>query len=117
MKYMKEITVVELQNRLKARKEGKDEFHLLDVRLPNEVAIATIPGSDLLIPIQELPNRVSELDAWKNDGTDLLIFCRSGNRSGTACNLLESHGFHNTFNVKGGVLAWSDQVDNTVKKY
>ncbi|TGK11952.1 rhodanese-like domain-containing protein [Leptospira fletcheri] len=107
----------ELKTRLDARNTGKDDFYLLDVRNPNEQEICLIEGTDLLIPVSELPARVSELDAWKNSGKDVVVYCRSGGRSGNACAFLKSTGFSKVFNLEGGVLQYSDDVDSTLAKY
>ncbi|PJZ67177.1 rhodanese-like domain-containing protein [Leptospira wolffii] len=108
---------IELKSRLDARKSGKDDFYLLDVRNPNEQEISIIEGTDLLIPVTELPGRVGELDSWKNSGKDLIVYCRSGGRSGNACAFLKSVGFAKVFNLEGGILQYSDDVDSSLAKY
>lgn len=112
-----EIDTPTLKKRLDDRAAGKDRFHLLDVRNPHEQEIALIPGTDRLIPVGELEARLSELEDWKNDGQDLIVYCRSGGRSGNAVALLLQKGFQNCYNVKGGTLAYSDLVDPSMKKY
>jgi adenylyltransferase/sulfurtransferase len=87
--------------------------YLLDVRNPYEVAIASIPGTDKLIPVDQLPERISELDS----AVEMVIYCRSGVRSGRAVELLKSVGFHKVKNLVGGVLRWADDVDPSVAKY
>ncbi|NNJ10989.1 molybdopterin-synthase adenylyltransferase MoeB [Chloroflexales bacterium ZM16-3] len=87
--------------------------YLLDVRNPYEVAIASIPGTDKLIPVDQLPERISELDS----SVEMVIYCRSGARSGRAVELLKSVGFHKVKNLVGGVLRWADDVDPSVAKY
>ncbi|MGH9518639.1 MAG: rhodanese-like domain-containing protein, partial [Terriglobales bacterium] len=85
---------------------------LLDVREPHEFDIARIPGS-VLIPLGELPGRLGELDP----AADIVVHCKAGGRSMKAARLLQSEGFAHVRNLKGGILAWSDQVDSSVPKY
>jgi adenylyltransferase/sulfurtransferase len=89
-----------------------DDFLLLDVREPHEFQIARIPGGKL-IPLGDLPKRVNELDS----SVEIVAHCRSGVRSGKACDFLRQAGFKKVKNLTGGILAWSDQVDPTVPKY
>lgn len=86
---------------------------LLDVRNPYEVDIATIPGTSKVIPVDQLPERLGELDS----ALDMVIYCRSGARSGRAVELLKSAGFRKVRNLVGGILRWSDDVDPSVAKY
>lgn len=88
---------------LKARIAAGESLILLDVRQPEEHAEKNIEGS-LLIPLGELPERVDELEAHRN--SELIVYCRSGNRSGQACMFLEAAGFTNPVNLTGGMLAW-----------
>lgn len=88
---------------LKARLEANESIVILDVRQPEEHAEKNIPGA-ILIPLGELPMRMGELDAYK--GKELVVYCRSGNRSGQACMLLQMSGFANPVNLRGGMLAW-----------
>jgi len=96
---------------VKARIDRGDKFRLLDVREPHEYQIARIPTSQL-IPLGELPKRLSELDSTM----EIVAHCKSGVRSAKAVDLLKQAGFH-ARNMKGGILAWSDKVDPTVPKY
>jgi adenylyltransferase/sulfurtransferase len=104
-----EITPAELAELL----QQPDRPFLLDVRNPYEVAIASIPGTDLVIPVDQLPERINELDTAR----EMVVYCRSGARSGRAVDLLKSAGFRKVKNLIGGVLRWSDDVDPTVAKY
>jgi len=97
---------------LKARQDRGDKFVLLDVREPYEYDIARIPGSKL-IPLGELPSRMSELDS----ADEIVIHCKMGGRSAKALRQLQKAGFSKLLNVEGGILAWSDRVDPTVPKY
>ncbi|MGH9339625.1 MAG: molybdopterin-synthase adenylyltransferase MoeB [Acidobacteriota bacterium] len=91
--------------------QGKDLF-LLDVRDPHEVQICEIGGSHL-IPLGELLDRLSELDSAR----DIVAYCRSGQRSARAIEMMRQAGFQKLRNLRGGILAWSDQVDPSVPKY
>lgn len=88
------------------------DFTLIDVREPHEYQICKIPKAQL-IPLGDLPKRLSELNA----SADLVIHCKSGARSAKACDLLRQNGFSKVRNMKGGILAWSDKVDPSVPKY
>ncbi len=103
------ITPLELANWLQA----DNRPFLLDVRNPYEVAIASIPGTDRLIPIDQLPERIHELDSAR----EMVVYCRSGVRSARAVELLKQAGFRKIKNLEGGILRWSDEVDPTVAKY
>ncbi len=105
---MREITPVEL----KAKQDAGEPFVLVDVREPYEYEIAKIPGS-ILIPLGEIERRAEELP----DDQEIVLQCRSGMRSAQALGVLQSKGFTNLANLKGGILAWSDTVDPSVPKY
>jgi adenylyltransferase/sulfurtransferase len=92
--------------------DRKDKFTLVDVREPNEFEIARIPGARLL-PLSELQNRAHELDT----ADDIVVHCKSGVRSLKAIAALKQMGFKKLTNVKGGILAWSDEIDSAVPKY
>jgi adenylyltransferase/sulfurtransferase len=102
------IDVVDVKQKL----ERADNFTLIDVREPHEYQIARIPGAKL-IPLGDLPKRVSEL----NPEAEYVMHCKSGARSQKAVDLLKEKGFKNVRNMTGGILAWSDKVDPTVPKY
>lgn len=87
--------------------------YLLDVRNPYETYIASIPQTDRLIPVNMLSSHIEELDRER----DIVIYCRSGQRSAQAVNLLRGAGFERVKNLVGGVLRWSDEVDPSVPKY
>ncbi|HJZ12010.1 MAG TPA: ThiF family adenylyltransferase, partial [Acidobacteriota bacterium] len=97
---------------LKKMMERKDSFYLLDVRESHEVDICTLPGSHL-IPRGQLASRVNEL----NSADEIIVYCRSGQRSGMAVDFLKRTGFRKVKNLVGGILAWSDEVDPSVPKY
>ncbi len=96
---------------LKARMDKGDELYILDVREPHEYDICNLNGH--LIPLGELPRRVHELDSSR----EIVAHCRSGKRSADAVDFLQKAGFKKIWNLKGGILAWSDDVDPTVPKY
>jgi rhodanese-related sulfurtransferase len=83
-------------------------FLLLDVREPEEFTgeLGHIPGS-LLIPLKELPARVSEIEPYKEK--DIVVICRAGVRSTTASAILTGLGFEHVSNLKGGMIDWNDQ--------
>ena len=102
-----EITPVELKQRL----DRGDDLFILDVREPHEYQICNLNGH--LIPLGQLPSRVHEL----NSADEIVAHCRSGVRSGQAVDFLRKAGFRKVRNLKGGILAWSDQVDPSMPKY
>ncbi|MGH9394094.1 MAG: molybdopterin-synthase adenylyltransferase MoeB, partial [Terriglobales bacterium] len=91
---------------------GTQPPFVLDVREPHEYQIGHIPGATL-IPLGDLPKRLGELQR----GRDIVAQCRSGVRSLKAAKLLREAGFPRVRNLKGGILAWSDEVDPSVPKY
>jgi molybdopterin/thiamine biosynthesis adenylyltransferase/rhodanese-related sulfurtransferase len=97
---------------LKEKLERNEKFVLIDVREPFESAICRIPNAKL-IPLGELPSRMSELDS----ADEIVLHCKSGGRSARALKLLHEAGFTKLHNVEGGIEAWSDQVDPSVPKY
>jgi sulfur-carrier protein adenylyltransferase/sulfurtransferase len=96
---------------LKARLDRGDDLFVLDVREPHEYQICNLGGH--LIPLGELSRRVNELDSSR----EMVAHCRSGKRSAEAVEFLRSAGFRKVLNLKGGILAWSDEVDASVPKY
>ena len=96
---------------LKARLDRGDDIFILDVREPHEFQICNLQGK--LIPLGELPRRVSELDS----SHEMVVHCRSGKRSADAIQFLQKAGFKKLLNLKGGVLAWADEVDPSMPKY
>jgi sulfur-carrier protein adenylyltransferase/sulfurtransferase len=102
------ITATELKTKI----DRKDQFVLVDVREPFEYDISRIPGSKL-IPLGELPARLSELDS----ADDIVLHCKVGGRSAKALRILQEAGFRKLNNLQGGITAWSDEVDPTTPKY
>jgi rhodanese-related sulfurtransferase len=92
---------------LKARIDAGESLHLLDVREPGEHEEFNIGG--VLLPLGNIRNFQTEnIEDWK-DG-EVICYCRSGNRSGQACMILESAGFSNVKNLTGGMMAWQDRI-------
>lgn len=104
-----EITVEEY----KERSDKGNKHFLLDVREPFETEISTIGGH--LIPLSELRDRLSELPEDKE--TELIVYCRTGNRSHHAMMFLKDEGYTNVKNLLGGIHAWHDRIDPEIKKY
>ncbi len=102
------ISVRELKQKLDAR----ESFQLVDVREPFEHEIANIDSAQL-IPLGELPDRLSELDRSRLT----IVHCHSGMRSAQAVRLLREAGFPNVFNLEGGIAKWSDEIDSDVASY
>jgi len=103
-----EISVSDLKDKLD---RGEDIF-VLDVREPHEYEVANIGAK--LIPLNELPERLVEL---QTNGSEIAVHCRSGARSARAVKLMQEAGFGNVYNVKDGILAWSEEIDPSVPKY
>ncbi len=104
-----EITVTEYKD----RQDRGEAPVLLDVRRPDEYAFANLGGT--LIPLQELAERLEELKDHRDE--EIVVMCRSGARSAQAVQFLRSNGFAKAFNLKGGILAWSKEVDPSVPRY
>lgn len=85
---------------------------LLDVRLPEELAVAALPGA-LHIPLGELPQRLGELDR----DAPIAVLCHHGVRSERAARWLEQNGFGDVSHLVGGIDAWSVEIDPRVPRY
>ena len=104
---MQNITVEELKSRM----DKGEILNIIDVREPHENAEFNIGG--LLLPLGKVKTmQIEEIDDLKDQ--ELICYCRSGNRSGQACLLLDTMGFKNTKNLVGGMLAWQEKFGNTV---
>jgi rhodanese-related sulfurtransferase len=100
---MNNITVEELKKRL----DAGEELHIIDVREPHENAEFNIGG--VLIPLGKIQSmQIDEIEDLKEK--EVILYCRSGNRSGQACMFLDAMGFKNTKNLVGGMLAWQEKV-------
>jgi rhodanese-related sulfurtransferase len=87
---------------------------LLDCRTVEEHGIARIEGS-VLIPMQEISTRLSELDAWRDK--PIIVHCHHGVRSLRVTHFLRDTGFSQAQSMKGGIDAWSVDVDPSVPRY
>src|SRR5215467_4109973 len=107
-----EAGIPEMQvEELKRRLDAGDDLFVLDVREPHEYHICNIGGH--LIPLGDLPRRVSELDSSR----EIVAHCRSGVRSGKAVAFLQQAGFRKVHNLAGGILAWAEKIDPKMPKY
>jgi rhodanese-related sulfurtransferase len=102
------VTVEEL----KAKIDKGEAPAIVDVREPNEWQICRIEGATL-IPLGELPQKISELDRTR----EMVVLCKMGGRSARAVAFLRHQGFENVHNLDGGILAWIDRIDPTQRKY
>jgi sulfur-carrier protein adenylyltransferase/sulfurtransferase len=102
-----QITVKELKQRL----DAGENLMILDVREPYEYQIANIGGT--LIPQNQVPNRLEEIGRDR----EIVVQCRSGGRSQRIAEFLKQAGYEKVSNLAGGILAWADQIDPTVRKY
>ncbi len=92
------------------RKANADVF-ILDVRNPDEYAVCNLGGH--LIPLNELPERLNEL----NPEQHIVIHCHAGGRSRRATEYLMQQGFKQVFNLRGGITAWANEIDPKMAKY
>lgn len=105
-----EITVKELAERL----ENGDAPTLLDVREHFERRVADLPDhGQLRIPTGELLHRMGELNA----DDEVVVYCRTGSRSAWATRLLQERGFERVLNLKGGLMAWREEIDPSLRAY
>ena len=106
---MEEITATEMKQRL----DKGDDIQIIDVREPHEYEIAKIPNSKL-IPLGQVLNRMNEIDSDR----ETVVHCKMGGRSAKAIEALQRSGFQGRLiNLKGGITAWSNEVDQSVPKY
>ena len=106
---MQSITATELKQRL----DNGEDVQIVDVREASEVAIGTIPNS-IHIPLAQVLERMSEIDPSR----DTVVHCKMGGRSARAIEGLERSGYAGKlFNLTGGIIAWSNDVDPSVPKY
>jgi adenylyltransferase/sulfurtransferase len=96
---------------LKRRMDRGEDLFVLDVREPHEYQICNLGGH--LIPLNDLPQRVNELDRNR----EIVVHCKLGGRSAKAVDFLRQSGFQKVLNLAGGIAAWSDKVDPKIPKY
>jgi sulfur-carrier protein adenylyltransferase/sulfurtransferase len=105
-----EMAVTELKQRL----DAGEPLTIIDVREPYEWEIGNLGEYGArLIPMAELAERVEEIDPEE----EVVLQCRSGARSGRALQFLREQGYSKLYNLKGGILAWSDEIDPSIPKY
>jgi rhodanese-related sulfurtransferase len=104
---MKEITVEDL----KRMKDSGEDFQLVDVREDFEYQMSNLGGE--LIPLSGILIEANKIDKNK----PVVVMCRSGKRSAAAIMQLEQQGFNNLYNLKGGILAWADEIDPNLQVY
>ncbi len=93
---------------VKARLDKGEKLHLVDVRQPEETAEYNIGG--VALPLGNIQNmQIEDIEDLKND--EVILYCRSGGRSGVAAMILDQMGFSNTKNLTGGMLAWREKFD------
>ncbi len=103
-----EITPLELKKMI----DKKKHFTLIDVRDPHEYQICRIEGS-ILMPLSQLASHVNRLDQTG----EIIAHCYSGKRSLDAVKVLNNLGFHRVRSLKGGIKAWSKEIDPTIPMY
>ena len=102
---MKEITLSELKN----LKESNADFQLIDVREQHEVDSCAIGGEH--IPMGDVMGNIDKISKSKQ----VIIHCKMGGRSGAICNALDSAGFDNVYNLKGGIVAWANEIEPSLR--
>jgi adenylyltransferase/sulfurtransferase len=102
-----EISVKDLKRRLDAH----DPLVLVDVREAHEHSAGNIGGT--LIPMGEIPARMDELDR----DAEIVVYCRTGNRSARVVEFLQDSGFDKVWNLSGGIRAWSNEIDPSVGRF
>tara|TARA_B100000575_G_C23021564_1_gene588230 strand:- start:632 stop:955 length:324 start_codon:yes stop_codon:yes gene_type:complete len=107
---MDHIQGISVQELAKMRKQ-KIPHQLIDVRESHEFNFCNIDG--YLIPLGEIGYRSDEI----NKNEKVIVHCRSGQRSATAISILKQKGFKNLFNLTGGILAWSHEIDRNIPIY
>ena len=101
------ITALELKKRI----DGGDPPYLLDVREQSEHQFCNIGGH--VVPLREIPSRIRELETSE----EIVVYCRVGIRSASAVAYLRAQGFGKIWNLRGGIMAWADDVDPSLPKY
>ncbi len=97
---------------LAERLTGENPPLLIDVREPNEFQVARIEGAELM-PLSRAQVWINELDKER----EIAVYCHSGSRSLSVAHYLSAHGYKNIINLRGGIDAWSREVDPTVPRY
>jgi rhodanese-related sulfurtransferase len=95
------------------RRAGGAAMTLLDVREDWETALAPVPSDIVHIPMGQIADRLGELDPAQ----ETVVICRSGGRSMQVANFLSTQGFGSVYNLSGGILAWSRDLDPRIPQY
>jgi len=95
------------------RRAGGADMTLLDVREEWETALAPVPAVIVHIPMGQVAERLSQLDPKR----ETVVICRSGGRSMQVARFLETQGFSSVYNLAGGILAWSRDLDPRIPQY
>lgn len=98
-------------NQLKERLDEGEDIFILDVREPHEYEISNLDG--YLIPLNDLPDRINELDSSR----DIVVHCKMGGRSAKAVSFLKQAGFKKVKNLLGGINAWAENIDRDMPVY
>jgi adenylyltransferase/sulfurtransferase len=107
--HLPEITATELKQRI----DSGEDIQIIDVREAHEVAVAKLPNSTH-IPLGQVVNRIAEIDPNR----ETVVHCKMGGRSAKAIEALQRSGFSGSLiNLKGGITAWSNEVDPSVPRY
>lgn len=90
-------------NELSAKFANNEQFDLIDIRTPAEVARGVLPQTQTL-PMHLIPLK---LDYFTNSEKPIILYCRTGSRSAQACMFLAQHGISNVYNLRGGIVSWA----------
>jgi len=105
---IQEIDVKTLNEKI----SNKDNFILLDVRTDSEYFLSNIEGA-IHIPMNDIPNKLNTIDKNK----EIIVQCKSGKRSAKVCQFLLNNNYENVKNLKGGIIAWANEIDPTIMVY
>ena len=97
---------------LKSRLDAGEQPLVIDVREAHELEISSVTFARH-IPMGQVPDRVGELDPE----VPVIVMCRSGGRSMQVARFLESRGFRSVSNLTGGILAWGERIDPSLRPY
>ena len=105
---IQEIDVKTLNEKI----SNKENFILLDVRTDSEYFLSNIEGA-IHIPMNDIPNKLNTIDKNK----EIIVQCKSGKRSAKVCQFLLNNNYENVKNLKGGIIAWANEIDPTIMVY
>ena len=105
---IQEIDVKTLNKKI----SNKENFILLDVRTDSEYFLSNIEGA-IHIPMNDIPNKLNTIDKNK----EIIVQCKSGKRSAKVCQFLLNNNYENVKNLKGGIIAWANEIDPTIMVY